>query len=45
MKLVETYRHIGYEEEAGETCAHLRRFYAEAEGLDALCPVDTVAAS
>lgn len=45
MKLVETYRRIGYQEEADETCAHLRRFYTEAEGLDAVCPADTVAAS
>jgi outer membrane protein assembly factor BamD len=45
LRLVVTYRRIGYLEEADETCAHLRRFYAEAEGLDAVCPVDTVAAS
>jgi outer membrane protein assembly factor BamD len=38
MKLVQTYRRIGYEEEATETCAHLRRFYPEAEDLDAVCP-------
>lgn len=38
MRLVETYHRIGYEEEATETCAHLRRFYAEAEGLGAVCP-------
>jgi outer membrane protein assembly factor BamD len=45
MKLVTTYRRIGYFEEATETCAHLRRFYSEAEGLDAVCPADTVATS
>lgn len=38
MKLVETYQRIGYEEEAIETCAHLRRFYAEAKGLSDVCP-------
>ena len=38
MKLVETYHRIGYEEEATETCAHLRRFYSEAKGLGAVCP-------
>jgi outer membrane protein assembly factor BamD len=38
MKLVRTYRRIGYEEEATETCAHLRRFYPEAEGLSEVCP-------
>ena len=38
MKLVRTYRRIGYEEEATETCAHLRRFYPEAEGIDEVCP-------
>lgn len=45
MKLVETYRRIGYEEEAIETCAHLRRFYAEAKGLADVCPVDTATTS
>ena len=45
MKLVVTYRRIGYEEEAVETCAHLRRFFAEADGLDAVCPADSVAPS
>jgi hypothetical protein len=44
MKLVTTYRRIGYFEEANETCAHLRRFYGEAAGLDGVCPADTVAA-
>ena len=41
MKLVATYYRIGYIEEALETCAHLRRFYAEAEGLDKTCPADS----
>lgn len=38
MKLVETYNRLGYQEEATETCAHLRRFYSEAEGLGDVCP-------
>jgi outer membrane protein assembly factor BamD len=41
LKLVETYRRIGYEEEATETCDHLRRFYAETPGLDDRCPPRT----
>jgi outer membrane protein assembly factor BamD len=45
MKLVETYQRIGYDEEATETCEHLRRFYAEADGLAEVCPVDTTVAS
>lgn len=38
LKLVATYRRIGYEEEAAETCEHLRRFYADAPDLDDACP-------
>ncbi|MDH3498147.1 MAG: outer membrane protein assembly factor BamD [Gemmatimonadota bacterium] len=38
MKLVATYRRIGYEEEATEACEHLRRFYADAPGLNDACP-------
>lgn len=38
IRLVETYQRIGYDEEVLETCAHLRRYYAEAEGLDQVCP-------
>jgi outer membrane protein assembly factor BamD len=38
LRLVGTYRRIGYEEEATETCAHLRRFYPDQEGLDEQCP-------
>lgn len=45
MKLVETYRRIGYIEEAIETCAHLRRFYGEADGLDGVCPADSAVTS
>jgi outer membrane protein assembly factor BamD len=38
MRLVQTYQRIGYDEEATETCAHLRRFYSEAKGLGDVCP-------
>lgn len=41
MKLVDTYQRIGYIEEALETCAHLRRYYAEAKGIDDHCPADS----
>lgn len=39
LRLVDTYRVIGYTPELQETCAHLRRFYPQAEGLDRSCPV------
>jgi outer membrane protein assembly factor BamD len=39
MKLVQTYRRIGYAEEAAETCDHLHRFYEGLDGLADLCPV------
>lgn len=38
LKLVETYRTIGYAEETKETCEHLRRFYPNAEGVNETCP-------
>lgn len=38
LKLVETYRRIGYAEEAAETCEHLRRFYATVDGVADACP-------
>jgi outer membrane protein assembly factor BamD len=38
LKLVETYRRIGYTEEAGETCEHLRRFFPTADGVARTCP-------
>ena len=43
IKLVEAYRKIGYADERRETCAHLRRYYADAEGLDDACPVEAAA--
>lgn len=38
MRLVDSYRAIGYTDELQETCAHLRRFYPNAAGLDRSCP-------
>jgi len=38
LRLVDTYRTLRYEEEARETCDHLRRYYAQARGLDERCP-------
>jgi outer membrane protein assembly factor BamD len=44
LRLVESYRAIGYTEELQETCAHLRRFYPTATGLDRTCPAATTGA-
>jgi outer membrane protein assembly factor BamD len=41
LRLVDTYRAIGYAEERKETCANLRRFYQQAAGLDSRCPAET----
>lgn len=38
MRLVDSYRAIRYSDELQETCAHLRRFYPNAAGLDRSCP-------
>ena len=38
LRLVDSYRAIGYKEELQETCAHLRRFYPNATGLGRSCP-------
>lgn len=40
LRLADTYRAIGYKEELQEACAHLRRFYPQAGGLDKSCPPD-----
>jgi outer membrane protein assembly factor BamD len=45
LRLVDSYRAIGYKEELQETCAHLRRFYPQASGLAKSCPADTTGAS
>lgn len=41
LRLVDTYRAIGYAEERRETCAHLWRYYPNANGLARSCPPDT----
>ena len=41
MRLVDSYRVIGYSDELKETCAHLRRYFAQTEGLDKSCPADS----
>src|SRR6266545_6460903 len=38
LRLVDSYRAIGYKEELQETCSHLRRFYPQASGLARSCP-------
>lgn|ERR671937_986413 len=38
LRLVDSYRAIGYKEELQETCDHLRRYYPKAHGLDRGCP-------
>lgn len=45
LRLVDSYRAIGYTQEVQETCAHLRRFYPRVAGLDRSCPAtpDTTA--
>jgi len=45
LRLVDSYRAIGYTQEVQETCEHLRRFYPQAAGLNRSCPAppDTTA--
>lgn len=38
LRLVDSYRAIGYKQELQETCEHLRRFYPKATALDRVCP-------
>ena len=38
LRLVDSYRAIGYKEELQETCDHLRRFYPNMVGLNRECP-------
>ena len=45
MRLVDSYRAIGYAEELRETCANLRRFYPTTDGLAKTCPADSSAAA
>jgi outer membrane protein assembly factor BamD len=41
MRLVDSYRIIGYADEVKETCAHLRRYFPQTEGLDKSCSTDS----
>jgi len=41
LRLADSYRVIGYREELQETCAHMRRFYPQARGLERSCPPDS----
>ena len=41
LRLIEIYRAIGYGDELKETCAHTRRYFPQAKGLDKSCPVET----
>jgi len=41
MRLVDSYRVIGYGDELKETCTHLRRYFSQTEGLDKSCPADS----
>ena len=45
LRLVDSYRAIGYKDELQETCAHLHRFYPQATGLTKSCPADTTGTS
>jgi len=45
MRLVDSYRVIGYADELKETCAHLRRFFPQTAGLDRSCPADSSTAT
>ena len=45
LRLVDSYRAIGYKDELQETCAHLRRFYPQATGIAKTCPADTTGTS
>jgi len=40
LRLVDSYRAIGYAEELKEACANLRRFYPQTDGIDRHCPAD-----
>ncbi len=44
LRLVDSYRAIGYTDELKETCTHLHRFYPQASGLAKSCPADTTGA-
>jgi outer membrane protein assembly factor BamD len=45
LRLVDSYRAIGYADERLETCGHLRRFYPRVPGLAQSCPAPATADS
>jgi outer membrane protein assembly factor BamD len=47
LRLVDSYRAIGYADERKEACAHVRRYYPRAPGVERTCPApaDTATAS
>lgn len=45
LRLVDSYRAIGYADERNEACAHLRRFYPGTQGLEQSCPAPADSAS
>jgi outer membrane protein assembly factor BamD len=45
MRLVDSYRVIGYGDELKETCGHLRRYFPQTEGLGKSCPADSSTAA
>jgi len=45
MRLVDSYRAIGYADELKETCGTLRKYYPQTAGLGASCPADSTPAT
>jgi outer membrane protein assembly factor BamD len=43
LRVADSYRAIGYRDELQETCAHLRRYYPQANGIERSCPPDSAA--
>ncbi len=43
LRLVDSYRAIGYAEELKEACANLRQYYPKTDGLDRRCPAPAAA--
>jgi outer membrane protein assembly factor BamD len=41
LRMADSYRVIGYRDELQETCAHLRRYYPQANGIERSCPPDS----
>ena len=41
LRLVDSYRAIGYADELKEACANLRQYYPKTDGLDRHCPAGT----